>query len=402
MSKIITDEKIVDGVLTRHVAEIFPSRELLKKKLVQGKKIRLYLGVDPTGELLHVGHLAPLRKLAQFQQLGHEVILLIGDFTGRIGDPTDKSQTRKQLTEAEIGHNVSTYKKQVEKVLDFGGENPVKVMYNSTWLAKLTFVDVVNLAANFTVQQMLERDMFQNRIKENKPISLHEFLYPLMQGYDSVAMDVDLEVGGTDQTFNMLAGRTLLRKLKNKDKFVLTLELLEDNRGRKIGKTEGNIIAIASGNPQDLYGGVMSLGDDTIADAFTACTTLSLEEIEKIKTELAKENPMTYKKLLAYTLVAELYSKESARKAQEEFEALVQEGEPTETTTAEMPAPGVTTVFEFLKIADSDQSSAEAKRLITQGGVEINGAKATNVNEQINLKSGDIVKIGKRRFVKMI
>ena len=200
----------------------------------------------------------------------------------------------------------------------------------------------------------------------------------------------------------MLAGRTLLRKLKNKDKFVLTLELLEDNRGRKIGKTEGNIIAIASGNPQDLYGGVMSLGDDTIADAFTACTTLSLEEIEKIKTELAKENPMTYKKLLAYTLVAELYSKESARKAQEEFEALVQEGEPTETTTAEMPAPGVTTVFEFLKIADSDQSSAEAKRLITQGGVEINGAKATNVNEQINLKSGDIVKIGKRRFVKMI
>ncbi len=402
MSKNTIETHKIDEVISRFVEGVFPSREVLKQRLLSGQRLRIYWGVDPTGELLHIGHLVPLRKLRQFQDLGHEVILLIGDFTARIGDPTDKTATRKRLTDQEVKDNVQTYIKQVENVLDFKN-NPVQIKYNSGWLSKLTFETVIDLAANFTVQQMLERDMFQERLKNQKPIGLHEFMYPLMQGYDSVAMDVDIEIGGTDQTFNMLAGRTLMARIKNKDKAVLTVRLLTDKSGKKIGKTEGNVIPISSGNPLDLYGGVMSLSDDTIIDTFTACTTLSMSEIDKLAVKMKKENPMEYKKLLASTLVKELYGENDSKQAEDKFHTIVQLGEASDINTHEIAAVGRMSLLEFLKSAKKNEmSSSEIKTLIRQGGVEINDKKSTDPEQEFNFGAGTVVKIGKRNFIKVI
>jgi len=226
-------EQEIDEILTRGVEKIYPSKEELKKSLMSGKKIRLYCGYDPTAKSLHIGNAISINKLGQFQKLGHEVIFLIGDFTGMIGDPTDKSATRNKLTREDTLRNSENYKKQASGYLKFDGENPAIVRYNSEWSDKLTFKDLIGLSSNFTVQQMLERDMFEKRIKEEKPVYLHEFLYPLAQGYDSVAMDVDLEIGGNDQMFNMLAGRDLMKAIKGKEKFVLTMKILARTRMAK-------------------------------------------------------------------------------------------------------------------------------------------------------------------------
>ncbi len=220
-----TDQQIAE-FLTRSVENVYPKRDALEELLESGKKIRVYLGVDPTGPTLHIGHAIAIRKLAELQRMGHEVILLIGDFTAMIGDPTDKSATRKQLTHEEVLANCKNYQSQASAFLQFDGENPAKLMFNNNWLGKMSFAEVVELASHFTVQQMLERDMFEKRMNEQKPIGIHEFMYPLMQGYDSVAMDVNLEIGGNDQTFNMLAGRTLMREMKGEEKLVLTTKLL--------------------------------------------------------------------------------------------------------------------------------------------------------------------------------
>jgi tyrosyl-tRNA synthetase len=223
--EVSKDPVAVRRFLTRSVENVYPSREALEALLLSGKRITVYCGVDPTGPTLHMGHLIWLRKLAELQALGHRVIMLIGDFTAMIGDPTDKSATRKKLTRDEVLANCKLYKKQASRFLRFDGTNPAELLFNSAWLAKMSFSDVVELSSHFTVQQMAERDMFETRMKEGKPVYLHEFLYPLMQGYDSVAMDVDLEIGGNDQTFNMLAGRTLMKEMQAKEKCVLTLKL---------------------------------------------------------------------------------------------------------------------------------------------------------------------------------
>src|SRR3989344_1447620 len=244
----------VGELLTRGVDKIYPSKEKLEEVLRSDKKLRLYQGFDPTGDKLHIGHMVGFRKHRQWQDLGHEVILLVGDGTGQAGDPSGKKKTREKFfTSAELRSNSKNYLKQASKIVRFEGENPIKVMYNGDWLNKLDLPAILNLIQNFSAQQLLERDMFQERIKEGVEVNMREFIYPILQAYDSVAMDVDLELGGSDQTFNMFAGRTLMRKLKGKDKFGMTKPLLEDAKGIKIGKSEGNVIGLTDA-PVDLFG----------------------------------------------------------------------------------------------------------------------------------------------------
>ena len=246
----------VDQVLTRGVAEVLPQKETLAK-LMSERKIRLYLGIDPTGAHLTLGHAVQLRKLQQFADLGHDVILLIGNGTVRIGDPTGKDSTRPMLTDEEIKANFEDWKRQASKVLDF---DKIRIVYNGDWLDALTYADMVKLLANVTVQQLMERDMFQDRLKAGKPIHGHEIMYPLLQGYDSVAMEVDLELGGTDQTFNMLMGRTLLRQYKQKEKWVLANPIINGTDGRKMSKSYGNYVALDEA-PNEMFGKIMSMKD---------------------------------------------------------------------------------------------------------------------------------------------
>lgn len=389
-------------LLDRGVDTVYPNREALAQRLQSGQPITLYLGVDPTGAQLHIGHTVVLRKLAQFQKAGHKVILLIGDFTGRIGDPTGKDKTRVPLTPEQIALNAESYKEQASLILDFDHPtNPVELKYNSTWLAKLTFEDVVKLAAHFTAQQMLERDMFANRMAAGKPISLHEFFYPLMQGYDSVAMDVDLEIGGTDQTFNMLAGRTLQRVINNREKFVLTVPLLADAKGVKIGKTAGNVIAIT--DPADkLYGGVMSLGDEVIMQTFELCTDVSMEEVQTMKAAMAEGgNPRDFKMRLAREIVDLYHGANAGAEAEQQFITVFSRNElPVDMPQAAVP--GTTDPLEILVSLQLAPSRAEARRLLDQGGVKINNEKHSGWDVPLTLTAGDIIQVGKRKFIQLV
>ncbi|MFZ2881854.1 MAG: tyrosine--tRNA ligase, partial [Candidatus Moraniibacteriota bacterium] len=303
MPKIIKDEKLIDEFLERGVAEIFPSKKEFKEKLLTGKRLRVYCGFDPSAPSLHIGNAILINKLAQFQKMGHEVIFLIGDFTGMIGDPTDKAATRKKLTREEVEKNAKSYKKLASAYLDFSENNPAEVKYNSKWNDKLTFKDLIEVASNFTVQNMIQRDMFQERLKAEKPIYLHEFLYPLAQGYDSLVMDVDVEIGGNDQMFNMLCGRDLMKAVSKKAKFVLTMKLLADENGKKMGKSEGNVVWLDDA-PTDMFGKVMSWPDGVIGIGFELCTNLEFDRVKKIYKDLKnpKINPRDMKIELAYEL----------------------------------------------------------------------------------------------------
>ncbi|MFA5995997.1 MAG: tyrosine--tRNA ligase [Patescibacteria group bacterium] len=388
-------------LLTRGVDSIYPNKESLAVILQNNKKLTVYLGVDPTGSLLHIGHTVVLRKLAQFQKLGHKVILLIGDFTGRIGDPTGKDKTRVPLTDAQVLANAKTYQDQAAKILDFNHPtNPVEIKYNSTWLSKLTFEQIIKLASEFTVQQMLERDMFEKRLKEHKPISMHEFFYPLMQGYDSVAMNVDLEIGGTDQTFNMLAGRTLQRSLNNKEKYVLTVPLLIDSNGVKIGKSEGNVIAITA-EPADLYGKIMALGDDVIIQTLELCTDMPAEKIKQLQQQLMSgANPRDIKMILAREIVALYNNAAAAEQAEAEFKRVFTEHVmPSNIST--VPVPVTTEALTILVELQLVESKTKAKQLFEQGGVKINQKPVTDWKQPLILKAGDVLQVGKRKFVRL-
>lgn len=383
----------ITNVLTRGVDKIYPSREELEKVLRSGKKLRLYQGFDPSGAHLHIGHAVAMRKLLQFQELGHHVIFLIGDFTGMIGDPTGKQAARKRLTRDEVLINAKAYKDQAGKILCFDGENPVEIKFNNDWLSKLTFADVIELTSQFSVQQMIERDMFQARLKNNQEISLVEFLYPVMVAYDAIAMNVDLELGGSDQTFNMLAGRRLHERTLHKQKFVMTVPLLTDAKGTKIGKTEGNVIGITD-PPNVLYGKIMALGDEAIVNCFTLLTDTPLEEIEtmKPKMEQGKENPMTFKKQLAFELTKQFNDESSARAAQSAFERVFQK---REVASDAIPVQAANVLDSLVQ---AGMSRSEAKRLIEQGGVERNGSK---ISENQDVKKDDILRAGKKTFIKI-
>jgi len=394
---ISTDEQKIQELLTRGVENIYPSKEFLEERLKSGEQLTLYTGYDPTAPTLHIGHGITMLKLRQFQELGHQVIMLIGDFTGMIGDPTDKTSARQQLTEAQVQKNSADYQKQAAAVLDFAGDNPIELKYNSTWLAEMNFARVLHLTSNFTVQRMLERDMYQERIKSEKPIYLHEFLYPVMQAYDCVAMDVDGEVGGNDQTFNMLAGRTLMKEMKHKEKFVLTVKLLADNTGTKMGKSEGNMIALAD-SPEDMFGKVMSWSDGMIISGFELCTKLLMSEINVIYKKMKSgANPRDFKLQLAYEITKTFLGEEAAEKGKANFITVIQSKEkPEDIPEITTSSYDIVTVLVEAKICSSN---GDARRQIEQGGVKLNDVKVDNVNQPT--KSGDVIQKGNRFFVKV-
>lgn len=381
----------INELLTRGVANIYPTREFLEKELTSGRQLTLYTGYDPTGPSLHIGHGITMLKLRQFQDLGHKIIMLIGDFTAMIGDPTDKSAARTRLTREEVLENCKKYQEQAASILNFSGENPVEVRYNNDWLGKMNFADVLELSSHFTVQQILERDMFEKRIAEEKPIFLHEFLYPLMQGYDSVAMNVDGEVGGNDQTFNMLAGRTLMKEIQQKEKFVLTVKLLADENGKKMGKSEGNMIAL-SDSPEDMFGKVMTWGDGVIRNSFELCTRLPMNEIEEI---MKAENPRDAKLKLAFTITEAFLGTAAAEQGRDYFAKTIQNKERPD----EIPelAPSTYDIVTVLVEAGFVKSKSEAQREIEGGGVKINDVKVADYKTTV--KAGDVIQKGKRFFV---
>jgi tyrosyl-tRNA synthetase len=276
--KVYMDQ--IEQLLTRGVDTIYPTKKALEDVLRSGKKLTLYQGFDPTGTQLHIGHMVGFRKLRQWQDLGHHVIFLIGDGTGLAGDPSGKMKARgKFMSRKELRDNAVDYLKQAGKIVRFEGDNPIEIRYNGDWLTALDLEHILDIAGHFTVQQMIERDMYQQRLRANEPINLREFLYPLLQGYDSVAMNVDLELGGSDQMFNMLAGRTLVKAILQKEKFVMTTPLLADANGVKIGKSEGNVIGLTD-EPSDFFGKIMSLGDDAIIPCFTLLTDVPSQDIK--------------------------------------------------------------------------------------------------------------------------
>lgn len=404
MAKITTDKKLIEELLTRGIEKVFPSREAVEKILTSGKQLRVYLGVDPTSPHLHFGHAMSILILRRLQRLGHEVIFLIGDFTAQIGDPTDKAAARVPLTKKEVEENLKTFRKQAGRLIKFAnkflgvGTSGAKVKYNSSWLGKMDFEDVVRLAQNFTVQQMIERDMFEERIKNQKPVGLHEFLYPLMQGYDSVAMNVDMEVGGNDQTFNMLAGRDLQKIYNNKEKFVIATKLLVDPKtGKKLmSKSEGNTINLDD-TPADIFGKTMALDDNSMLVFAEYSTEMPMARIHSLEKKIKEGmNPRDAKLEVASAAVELIYGKDAAEKAQKEFLGIFSEkklaGLETIHFDSEMTAQDI--VSQVL-----DSSNAQARRNIEQGGFEVNGSKITDPRKKIELKEGDIVRVGKKHIV---
>lgn len=394
------DKNELNEFLTRGVTEIIGKDDLIKK-LESGEKMTVYLGADPNRPDIHIGHAVVIRKLKKLQEWGHKVIFLIGDFTGMIGDPTGKDKTRNQLSPKEVKQNAETYKKQISKLLNFSGKNKAEIRYNSTWNKKLKFEDIIKLGSNFTVQQFLERDMYQKRLEEGKPISLHEFFYPLMQAYDSVVMDVDMELGGNDQLFNMLCGRNLMQKMKNKNKIVMTFELLEGSDGRKMSKSYDNYIGVNDA-PNDMFGKVMSIKDELIIRYFTLCTDLSSDEIKDLESKMKNgENPRNLKSKLGYEIVKIYHDESSAKSAQEEFDRVFKEKEKPqdiEKVSIDMDMK----IIEFLVKFDLVSSNSEARRMIEQNAVKINDEKMTDINFVFKKGEKYLIQVGKRKFLEII
>ncbi len=397
----LTKQDQIALVLQKGVAEVLPSKHFLEKELSGNKKLTIYCGFDPTAPTLHIGHAITLRKLRQFQDLGHKIVFLIGDFTARIGDPTDKTSARTALTEKEVKANLKLYKKQASRFIRFSGKNAAVVKFNSKWLGKMKFADVLGLATQMTVDQMLKRDMFERRTEEGKPIYIHEFMYPLMQGYDSVALDVDGEVGGNDQLFNMLAGRTLLKQLKHKEKFVITMKLLADANGKKMGKSEGNMIAL-SDSPTDMYGKVMSWTDGMIVSGFELCTDYTMDQVKVIADELARGiNPRDIKMRLAFEIVKSCSSEQDALRAEQHFVAAFQKREAVDAIE-EVRINGET--LEAVLLANNlVASKSELRRLVSAGAISNFDTKEKISETLIKLTAvPGVYKIGKNKFIKLV
>lgn len=390
----------INELLSRGIEEVIPSRDTLAKDLANGKKLTIYHGVDPTAPHLHLGHSTNYLLLRRFQKLGHRVILLVGDFTARIGDPSGRTAERVPLSEKEVLDNLRTYKEQAAKILDFDSEeNPAELAHNSAWLKKLALEDIIDVASHFTVQQMLARDMFQRRLKNENPIGLHEFLYPLMQGYDSVALKTDAEVGGEDQLFNMLVGRDLVKAYLKKEKFVITTKLLTNPKtGNKLmSKSEGNYIALDD-PPADMYGKTMALPDEVVLDCFRLCTEVTSDEIEKIK----KLPPREAKARLAREIVTMYHGAPAASKAEAEFrKVFVSSKAPSNIPLIHMRG-GATRTTQVLLDTGMASTKSEAVRLVEQGGVHVQapGKEWATAGETIDIQDNVVIRVGKRRFKK--
>ena len=474
MNKTNTNPEQIDEILDRGtIVDILPTKKEFREKLLSGEKLKFYIGFDATAPTLHLSHAKNFMLMEKFRKLGHEVIVLFGDFTARIGDPTGENSARKQLSRKDVVENVKKWKKLIEPLMDFKDQkNPPKIMYNNDWLAKLTLEDVISLASNFTVQQMLERDMFAGRIFgdkktrlileksgilrvthktyakcrhcakvfpsfiqfENekafdtsnvegnqmscprcnkmtivdkkdliqirqKPIYLHELLYPLMQGYDSVAINVDVEVCGTDQTFNALAGRTLLKKIKGKDKFVIAVTLMENPKtGELMSKSKGTGVFLNT-TANDMFGQIMAQPDEMIEILFINNTYLSLGEIKKL---MSLDNPRDIKAKLAKEIITIYHNKKSAEEAEEEFNKIFRDKKkPTDIKKCKVKSKKLKVVDLLVEI-ELANSKGNARRLVEQGGVRIDDTVQKDFEKEIELKNGMIVQVGKRRFVKIV
>jgi tyrosyl-tRNA synthetase len=384
------------GIIKRGVVEIIEEEELLKK-LKEGRSLRIKAGFDPTAPDLHLGHTVLLQKLRQFQQLGHEVYFVIGDFTAMIGDPTGRSETRPPLSREEVLENAKTYEHQVFKILD---PEKTNIVFNSTWLSGLGTEGIIKLAGKYTVARMLERDDFSKRFREGVPIYIHEFIYPLLQGYDSVFLKADVELGGTDQKFNLLVGRDLQRAFGQEPQVCITLPLLVGLDGvRKMSKSYQNYVAIQE-EPESMFGKIMSISDDLMWDYYTLLTDYTEEEIEDFKKNL---HPMDAKKKLAHFIVERFHGKEQADKALEFFVKTFSEREfPEDAPIIEVPHGLKRRAYELLFELGIESSKNSARRVVEGGGLRINGAKVEDPNQEIEIKGELRLQVGKKRFYRVV
>ncbi|RLQ94328.1 tyrosine--tRNA ligase [Falsibacillus albus] len=387
------------------VEEIIPSIELkqkLARSILTDKPLKIKLGLDPSAPDVHIGHTVVLNKLKQFQENGHIIQLIIGDFTGKIGDPTGKTAARKQLTDEEVKHNAMTYFEQFGKVLDM---SKVELHYNSKWLKELKLEDIIHLAASITVARLLERNDFSNRLAEGKPISLHEFFYPLMQGYDSVMLESDVELGGTDQHFNVLMGRHLQDHFGKEKQVVILLPLLEGLDGvEKMSKSKHNYIGIDE-KPHEMYGKTMSIPDDLMIKYFELVTDLTVEEKETVKQDLLNGtlHPRDAKMLLAKTIVAMYHGNEAAAEAEKHFTSVFQNGGmPDEIPVVVVDFDGEVLVIDLLVELELLRSKGEARKMILNGGVKIDGEKIKDIHQNLIVVEGMVIQVGKRKFVKLL
>jgi tyrosyl-tRNA synthetase len=386
------------NLLKRGTVEVYREDELaqrLAEAAKSGRQLRTKLGMDPTAPDIHLGHTVVLRKLRQFQDLGHKAVLIIGDYTARIGDPAGQNTTRPMLSPEEIEANSKTYFEQAGKILDMS-EDKLEIRYNSEWLAGLRLADIIKLTASMTVARMLERDTFELRYKKGDPIGIHEFLYPLMQGYDSVAIKSDVELGGTDQTFNNLVGRDLQRLDGQLPQIVITMPILVGLDGKeKMSKSKGNYIGVTD-EPNEMFGKVMSISDELMENYFTLLTDMPVEKIKEL-TDPAKSHPKESKVLLGKTIVSQFYDDEAAEAAAAHFEKVFAQNQLPDDISIIIVSSGDSTAAEIVTSV-FDVSSSEAKRMVKQGGVKIDGDKVNDPNQNFQPKDGWIVQFGKRRI----
>jgi len=382
-------EQKIEELLSRGVEEILPSKEELMN-LMSRRKVRLYHGIDPTAKNLHLGHTISLRKLQKFAELGHEAILVVGTGTVLAGDPSLRETARPKISEKEIKENIKTWKEQLGKVLDF---SKIKIKYNGDWLLKLNYQEIIEIASHISVVKLFQREMFQRRVKKGKTVWTHEALYPLFQGYDSVALDVDLEIGGTDQTFNMLIGRELLQKMRQKEKFVMTLKMILGTDGYPMSKTRGNCVWLTD-PAQEMYGKIMSIPDHLIFDYTQSLTDLPLEDIKNLPPREAKAR-------LAREIVKIYHGQKAAQLAEKEFNRVFKEKKlPSRIPEVEIKER-ILNILDLLTRTKLVSSKSEAKRLIEQGGIKIDGQVQGDWQKRIKIKKGQILQAGKRRFIKI-
>ena len=390
-------------VISRGTIDLLPLDEL-KEKLVKSyktsKPLRIKQGFDPTAPDIHLGHTVGIRKLKQFQDLGHQVVVIIGDYTGMVGDPSEKSSTRPRLTHQDVMENAKTYEKQFFKILD---REKTEIQYNGDWFSRMSFAEIMNLASKFTVARMLERDDFDKRYKDQQPISIHEFFYPLMQGYDSVMIQADVEIGATEQKFNLVIGRQIQKEYGQEPQVVLTLPVLEGIDGtQRMSKSLGNYIGIDE-TPQEIYGKTMSIPDNLIYSYFELITDVDLNELKSIKAKLENPdvNPMELKRSLARNLVRMYHNEAKAEEAENHFNLIHQQGEiPEDIPTVSLDGR-TRRIIEIMVENGLVSGTGEARRLIRQGGVKLNGETLKDELQEIQGNQESVLKVGKRRFLRI-
>jgi len=387
----------IEELLTRGVENIIPNKEKLRELLGSGEKLNVYLGIDATATTIHLGHGVPLRKLQKLAELGHHVTFLIGDFTALIGDTSDKDSERPHLTGAQIEENFQTYKAQAEKLLDF---SKITVRHNSEWLSKLPYAEIIQLMQHFSAGEFFNRELIKKRLADSKHVGLHEIMYPVMQGYDSYFLDTDIQLGGTDQTFNMQAGRILQKDLRNRESFIIANGFLTGTDGRKMSKTWNNAVWLTD-EPNDMYGKIMSLKDDLIIEYFTLATNIPMDKVAEVKQRLTDgENPMLLKKELARTIVKELHGEELAEPSEENFENTFQKKEPSkEMITVFNTTKDTVDIIDVLVESGLCTSKSEARRLIVQKGIDEESIHIDNT--MVTVDNDKIYKVGKKRFLKI-